>query len=575
MKYSFVAVFFWWPVGLIGGAFPLTRKHIYRPLLVLMLCVSFLAMMPVSSSAQAQDSPLVLAFYYAWYDLGTWASDLTPDQPAQPYASSDPAIIDRHVSQAQAAGIDAFIQSWYGPQEEDNQTESNFRTLLDVAATQGFRVAVDFETTGPFFPDKASVTDALRYLLSVHAKHPAYLRYQGRPVVFFWRQERFSVDEWAAIRRELDPDHGSLWIAEGVDVSYQAVFDGSHLYSIAWSPDVEHTLTDWGYRIRRYESQNGQNRLWVATVMPGYDDTHTDRKDAFAVGRRGGTYYRDTWSAALASQPDWIVITSFNEWVEGTMIEPSLSYGDLYLNLTRELAAEFKSGNKEADASEHQGEVDGPEPEIKRQETLTSTLTAPYIRVEEAVRVRSGPGTKYQDIGRLWPGEKVSVLGRDFDSTWWQIEFTPADDRIGWVIAEYVTLVGDQGLVPVIDNKQTPTPTLTPSSTPIATPTSVPTTHTPSHTAQTTFTPNTRATRRPSTLTPTFVPAPISTHTPTPVPTPTDSSTAPAISTSTLTLRTTPVVQRRPVGLLWLGSGALAVALGLGVFLFLKVQSRR
>ena len=73
--------------------------------------------------------------------------------------------------------------------------------------------------------------------------------------------------------------------------------------------------------------------------MPGYDDTGTDRVDAFAVDRKNGNYYRETWSAAVASQPDWVLITSFNEWVEGTMIEVSTSYGDLYLNLTRDLAA--------------------------------------------------------------------------------------------------------------------------------------------------------------------------------------------------------------------------------------------
>jgi uncharacterized protein YraI len=539
-----------------------------------MLCTTFLAIVPSSGSVRAQESPLVLAFYYAWYDMDTWPSDLTSDQPAQPYNSGDPAIIDRHVKQAQAAGIDAFIQSWYGPQEENNQTENNFRALLDTAAAQGFRVAVDFETTGPFFPDKASVTGALRYLLTVHAQHPAYLRYQGKPVVFFWRQGRFSVDEWGAIRRELDPDRNSLWIAEGVDVSYQAIFDGHHLYSIAWSPDIGHTLMDWGYRIRRYESQNGSDRLWVATVMPGYDDTYTGREDAFAVDRRDGIYYRDTWSAAMDSQPDWIVITSFNEWVESTMIEPSLSYGDLYLSLTRDLAADFKSRNKEVDPSEGQGERESPAPEIKRQETLTGTLNAPYIRAEEAIRVRSGPGTKYGDLGRLWPGERATVLGQDFDGLWWQIEFAPADDGTGWVIAEFVTLVGDQDLVPLIDYGQTLASTLTRSPTLTATPAPMPTKHPPAQSAPATPTPNTRATRGLSTSTPTFAPTPSSTHSPTSNPTPETSATASATPTSTLTLRTTPVVQRRPVGLLWLGSGALAVALGLGIFLFLKVRGR-
>ena len=57
----------------------------------------------------------------------------------------------------------------------------------------------------------------------------------------------------------------------------------------------------------------------------------------FARARDGGAFFRETWSAAMATNPDMIMITSFNEWLEGTHIEPSVTYGDFYLNLTREL----------------------------------------------------------------------------------------------------------------------------------------------------------------------------------------------------------------------------------------------
>ncbi|MGB3905510.1 MAG: glycoside hydrolase family 99-like domain-containing protein [Anaerolineae bacterium] len=39
--------------------------------------------------------------------------------------------------------------------------------------------------------------------------------------------------------------------------------------------------------------------------------------------------------AALHSDPDWIFITTWNEWWEHTYIEPSESYGDQYLEITR------------------------------------------------------------------------------------------------------------------------------------------------------------------------------------------------------------------------------------------------
>jgi uncharacterized protein YraI len=458
--------------------------------LALALCTGLL-LMSGPGAASAQDPPLVLAFYYAWYDQNTWTSGLPADQPAQPYASSERAVVERHVNQAQAAGIDALIQSWYGPREQDNQTETNFRTLLDVAAARGFRAAVDVEVAGPFFPDRAAVTDALHYLLGTHAQHPAYLRYQGKPVVFFWRQGRFSPDEWAAIRAQVDPDHASLWIAEGVDIAYQAVFDGHHLYSIAWSPDVGRTLNDWGTRVRRYASQNGLERLWVATTMPGYDDTRTDRGDAFRVDRRAGEYYRQTWEAAASSQADWVVITSFNEWIEGTMIEPGQSYGELYLDLTRELAAAFKAGSQ---GQARRPEVAGteqvtrtPPPPAPSPQPPAPSLRPPYIQAREAVRVRSGPGTDYTRLGTLTLGETAQVVGRNADRSWWQIEFAASDAGLGWVAAEFVTLIGDAASVPLVRQgtpaptrpaTRTPTPAPRPSPTqtrrPVATPTLAP-----------------------------------------------------------------------------------------------------
>ncbi|MCB0226603.1 MAG: hypothetical protein KDI02_23115, partial [Anaerolineae bacterium] len=165
--------------------------------LTVVLLSIFLLLRPATPPAVAQEPPLVLAFYYAWFDQNTWSSGQSVDLPAQPYNSTDPAVIERHVAQAQGAGIDALVQSWYGPQVENNQTETNFRTLLDIAAARGFKAAVDLEVTSPFLGSSGAVSQALGTLIATHAQHPAYLRYQGKPVIFFWRQQQYSVETWA------------------------------------------------------------------------------------------------------------------------------------------------------------------------------------------------------------------------------------------------------------------------------------------------------------------------------------------------------------------------------------------
>ncbi len=424
-------------------------------LLLFILTILNGASVPVAS---AQEPVPVLAFYYAWFDQNTWESGQAVDLPAQRYVSADPATIAQHVTQAQSAGIDALVQSWYGPQVENNQTETNFHTLLEVSQGKGFKAAVDFETQSPFLGDAAAVTQALSTLLATHAQHPAYLRYQGKPVIFFWRQQRFSVDEWRTIRAAIDPDHTSYWIAEGIDLAYQDVFDGHHLYSIAWAESPAAQLAKWGKRVRTYESENQTKRLWVATTMPGYDDTHLPRADAFNVARRNGDYYRETWQGAVDSQAEMIIITSFNEWLEGTHIEPSASYGNFYLELTRELVTNLR-GVAPATAPPaqvvQQIQSTEVEPTTPAAETSAAVqeppLEEPYVQIENITNVRSGPATTFDILGRLDAGSLVAVVGRLEGNDWWLIEYEGGVEGQGWVAAEVVEFVGDAASVPVVE----------------------------------------------------------------------------------------------------------------------------
>src|ERR1044071_7556990 len=83
----------------------------------------------------------------------------------------------------------------------------------------------------------------------------------------------------------------------------------------------------------------GTSKPFIATVMPGYDDIkirNGHRKD-----RANGDYYRGTWQTAIDHNAAAVVLTSFNEFFEGSHIEPSEQYGDTYLRLTKEWAAKY------------------------------------------------------------------------------------------------------------------------------------------------------------------------------------------------------------------------------------------
>jgi hypothetical protein len=408
----------------------------------------------LSARPASAGSRLVLAFYYTWFDENTWTSAKVPDFPAQTYASRDPAAMDRHIAQAQSAGIDAFVVSWYGPWGGvNNQTESNFATMLNVAANRGFKLALDVEATSPFLGGAGSMVEMLRHALSVHANHPAYLRVDGKPVLFFWRQQRFDVGTWQWIRDQVDPGHSSIWIAEGTNMNYQAVFDGHHLYSVTWNPpsDVSYTADKFSRYVANARQQYGSYRYWVATVMPGYNDTRTGRGTAFVRSRDGGAYYAQTWQAAIGSNPDWVIITSWNEWPEGTYIEPSQAYGNQYLDLTAEWSGRFKSGQATAYVPPA---VSAPAPPAPRP-TPTPLPTPDYAAVQvrtDVLNVRDAPALNAQRFGQVPAGTVLEAAAKLTGDSWWQV--CCVDGRRGWVSGDWVEPLGPESQlerVPVVD----------------------------------------------------------------------------------------------------------------------------
>jgi hypothetical protein len=290
---------------------------------------------PSPAVAAGNVSRPVLAMYYAWFDNNSWGPTRTVDQPSPSYSSSDRGTIDRQVGLAQGAGIDGFELDWWGP---GNATDSNLQTLLSVAGQRGFGVTVDFDLSSPFIHGSGDTTNNLNYLKRYFGD-PSWFRVGGKPLVVFFSIRAYDVGTWGAIRNAVDPNHDQVWIGEGDQFSYLQVFDGIHPYSVAWSSDPSSQLASYASRTRAYPG-----KLWMATVMPGYDDTRLGRSNGFAVGRRGGSYYSSMWQGAIATAPDLISITSWNEWPEGDEIEPSVGYGDQYLTLTRQGSQSYKAG---------------------------------------------------------------------------------------------------------------------------------------------------------------------------------------------------------------------------------------
>jgi len=292
------------------------------------------AILPASTASAYNEARPVLAYYYAWWDPSNFSR--TMFTPGQAYNSDDASIIEQHVHQAQSAGIDGFVMSWYG---NGDRTDSNLARLLDTAQKTGFRATIHFET--PHFWGVDDVVAQLKAFYDKRINSPAMVRYQGRPVIFFWRAGMYDNGTWNSIRNQVDPNHSAVWIADGDQFGILSgdAWDGISPYAIAWSGNPAGQLPSWAAKAAAV----APGKLWIPPVSPGCNDAAA-RATTCARDRADGAYYQATWDGALASNPQWaIIVSTFNEWMESTQIEPSVQYGDEYLAITRQNADQYRA----------------------------------------------------------------------------------------------------------------------------------------------------------------------------------------------------------------------------------------
>src|SRR5262245_41784096 len=206
----------------------------------------------------------VLAYYYVWWDPSVFDRTLFP--PLQPYNSDDLDVIQRHVNEAKSAGIDGFVVDWYG---NGDRTDANFAHLLDIANKSGFSATVHFET--PHFDDADDVTAQLRAFYQHYGNNRALVRYGGQPVIFFWQASDYDNGTWSSIRGQVDPNHSSVWLADGDNFNIMRgdAWDGISPYAIAWSADPASQLPRWANTARGV----APDKLWNPPVSPGCNDS--------------------------------------------------------------------------------------------------------------------------------------------------------------------------------------------------------------------------------------------------------------------------------------------------------------
>ena len=240
--------------------------------------------------------PLRGAFYYPWFPR-VWqvnGSQVFYKPKLGKYSSDDIAVLKAHVDALDYAHVDLAIASWWGP--EQNLDRARINQLLVVSLTSNVKWAVYHEMEYRFNPTVAQIRSDLDYIKKWFAWRSSYGHVDGRPVIFVYNDGGCDV--------------ASRWVtaASGEWFVVLKVF-GGHM-ECPVQPDSWH----------QYGPANA--KLWQPgysfTISPGF--WRSDQTKPL-LPRLSDKNWRATIMEMVNSKEDWQLITSFNEWGEGTAIE--------------------------------------------------------------------------------------------------------------------------------------------------------------------------------------------------------------------------------------------------------------
>lgn len=323
-------------------------------------------------------SPRIATFYYPWYFNPTfdgqwdhWGTTNPPQDIAADYypvmgaySMSDPTLLEQHFRWLRQAGIGLIVSSWWGV---DDPTDQTLPLLLDVADAYDVKVAFHIEN-----PDGRTAERLVRdfdYLVERYGDHPAFFwtdqtschSPDNRPkaLLFLWASiapdgssPPVTPEYWrGAVDTVHARDRGAIILTDQVDASWMGGghFDGAYSYAVLDSHEFAY---EWAADL--------PSCAWyVPGINPGFSAREIGYPISDDTPRRAGATFADRWQRMfdVGIEPSLVAITTFNEWHEGTQIEPAvagasrsdgapyLDYGPLtpsaYLDLTAEWAEIF------------------------------------------------------------------------------------------------------------------------------------------------------------------------------------------------------------------------------------------
>lgn len=342
------------------------RSRQITNVLALILCFNlcaFAADVPDSrSNASRQNTtPLILAHYMPWYtarpfsDHWGWHWTMNHFDPEQkidgrrqiaskydpltgPYDSGDPHVLEYHLLLMKLAGIDGVIVDWYGLTNYRDYAvlHRNTTRLLQQCERLNMKFAICYEDqTIPALVEAeripatgrvAHAVSEIDWLGKYWFKSGSYVNLDGKPVLLSFGHTGLTNEEWGQCLSLL---------TSPVAYFSQDIRRNGAIGGFGWpSPRVGTQQVD------RFLADSKRWPQAIPAAFPRFDDIYKQAGVSEGYPRladNDGRTLKETLKKAFNSNAPIIQIATWNDWGEGTQIEPSREFEYRDLQITQSL----------------------------------------------------------------------------------------------------------------------------------------------------------------------------------------------------------------------------------------------
>jgi hypothetical protein len=245
-----------------------------------------------------------------------------------PYASGDTSIIEYQLLLMKLSGIDGVFIDWPGTTNLYDYPKNlqNAEKVIAALGKTGLHYAIVYEdqniniafSKGVFTDKVAAAQNDMRYLQQHYFTDSNYERLNQQPLLLVFGPQTFVTEkDWTAVLSVLDqkPSFFTLW-------SFSGKAGNTAAGEFAWINSDNTTSLQNFYG-------NGYAGTKISAAYPGFDPFYKQGGwdgPTFKIDANGAANFSATLDLAIQSNTSYIQLPTWNDYGEGTMIEPTAEY---------------------------------------------------------------------------------------------------------------------------------------------------------------------------------------------------------------------------------------------------------